>query len=57
LFCIYSLYEDWGDFRELTDRLPQTAGIALHRSSLRFSSSGRSVQTNAEQLSALASLM
>jgi hypothetical protein len=41
----------------LTDRLRQTAGISLHRSSLYFSSFGRSVQTNVEYLSALGSLM
>jgi hypothetical protein len=48
LFCIYSLYQDRGSFRELTDRLPRTDGISLHRFSPYFSSSGSSVQTNVE---------
>jgi len=36
LFCIYSLYQDWGNFHELTDRLPRTVRISLHRYSLLF---------------------
>jgi len=57
LFCIYSLYQDWGNFHELTDLLPRTVGISLRRSSPYFTSFGRSVQTNVELLSALGSLM